>query len=582
MKTAGSECAASALALGLGGLVLAAALVAQDTGDFRFGEVVDVELVNVEVWVTDGRGLPVTGLQVDDFEILEDGEPVVITHFAEVAEERPAGMSLERALEPPGGPQPAVRTPTIEPSHLVLYFDQLHLRPASRNQLIDDLRGFLVAEKVPPERVLILSQDESLKMEASFGSSWLELEEALDRVAKSAPVGGRVASEKRLAIRSLQDEWRLAQERIAASGGRTPGTADALCDFFLPRAVQDIEAYARETRGRIVVTLDHLASAASFLTGVPGVKTLLFMSDALERAPGADLVAFMRTLCPTQQGAPLLILSDELGRDFERLTRHANANRVTIYTLQALGLQSGVSGGADQASIDFRGAAAFDLAVRNNERHGLSMLAAETGGRAIFNRNEFDVELDKIASEMARYYSLAYEPPPGGDKSEHRIEVRLKSKELQTRHRRGYRDKSQDTRMTERLQAAIYLGLVDNPLDIRLAAGTLRVVNDNRVSLPLHVLVPAERIAFLPTDEESIAQLSLQISTRDTRTQKGIFEHRAFRVRQPSGPNQDLLSLVVELEVPPGVHLVAVGLRDDATLESSFVSTTVELNPSAR
>ena len=48
-------------------------------------------------------------------------------------------------------PQP----PAIDPSHLVIYFDQLHLKPAGRNRLIDDLRDFLAAERVPAERVLI-------------------------------------------------------------------------------------------------------------------------------------------------------------------------------------------------------------------------------------------------------------------------------------------------------------------------------------------------------------------------------------------------------------------------------------------
>jgi hypothetical protein len=40
-----------------------------------------------------------------------------------------------------------------------------------------------------------------------------------------------------------------------------------------------------------------------------------------------------------------------------------------------------------------------------------------------------------------------------------------------------------------------------------------------------------------------------------------------------------MVNLVMDLEVPPGVHLVAVGVRDDATRDTSFVSTTVEVHP---
>ena len=36
-----------------------------------------------------------------------------------------------------------------------------------------------------------------------------------------------------------------------------------------------------------------------------------------------------------------------------------------------------------------------------------------------------------------------------------------------------------------------------------------------------------------------------------------------------------------ERTLPEGVHLVAVGLRDDATSESSFVTTMLELRATA-
>ena len=557
-------------------LLTSSLLTAQEAEDFGFGEIVQVQLVNVEVWVADRQGRPIHGLSADDFEILEDGHLVPITHFAEVVEEAPVASSLERTLRAAEESE-TFRTPDVQPSHLVVYFDQLHLHPSSRNRVVEDLREFLGREGVPPERVLILSQEEGLRTEVSFGSSWLQIDEGLTRLAKTTTAGTRVEAEKRLAVRNLQDEWRRAREQTSSGGGRAGTNVDAACDAFLPRAVPDIEAFARESRARIALTLDHLASTASFLTGVPGVKTLLFVSDALERAPGADLTAYVKTLCPTQR-APLLILADELGAEFDRLTRHANANRVTIYSMQASGLQASPTGGAERASLDFRGSAAFDLALRNNERDGLSMLAAETGGRTIFNRNEFGAELSRIANEMRSYYSLAYEPPHGGDLGEHEIEVRVRNPSLVTRHRRGYRDKSADARMSERLQGAIYLGLVDNPLEVRLGAGELRVVEKGKLALPLHVLVPAERVTFLPTADGSKAQLSVQISSQDTRSGKGGFVQRVFRVDQPEDAAQELLSLVVDLEVPQGVHLVAVGLRDDVTLQSSFISTTLELS----
>ena len=563
-------------------LLLAVGSHAQEATDYQFSEVIDVQLVNVEVWVTDGEGRPVQGLTADAFEVLEDGKPVEISYFAEIQGNRPVLTELERVLAEPedeSAPPPPPSAPAGEPSHLVVYFDQLHLLPSSRKRAIEDLRDFLLKREVPPERVLILRQDQSLTTEVTFGSSWSELDEALSRLAESLPRGGLAASDKRLALRSLNDLW---EEALSRPEGNP-------CDRFLPRAITEIEAYAAETRQRIAVTLEHLASTASFLTGIPGVKTLLFVSDALERAPGTDLVSVTRDYCPTGQETSLLkkssmfLLADELSQEFRTLTRHANANRVTIYALQTEGLDYSFTQGAEQrSSPGYRASIAFDSAKRVGEREGMSILASETGGRTIFNRNEFGAELTQIAREMSSYYSLAYEPPHGGDQREHEIEVRLKQKGLNARHRRGYRDKSPDVQMTERLEAAIYLGLVDNPLGVRLGAGTVRPAGEKDwLTVPLHILVPAESVVFLPTETGVVAQLSVQVSTRNTVDQKGLFDHRAYRINWKTEADQELVSVALDLEVPPGVHLVAVGVRDDASRQMSFVSTTLEIQPAA-
>jgi VWFA-related protein len=552
-------------------LALASSIAAQIPEPYRFGELVEVQLVNVEAWVTDRKGQPVTGLTAADFEILEDGKPVAITHFAEIDGGREVLAGVERVLAAQGPEEASSEAPpeppAVDPHHLVIYFDQLHLKTAGRNRLIGDLRDFLAAEAVSAERVLILTQDYGLTTEVTFGSTWQEIDAALERITKTAPAGGRVALEKRLALQRLQDGWRLCKD----VGGSDP------CDCFLPRAGKEVELFARESRERISATMDHLASAASFLSGVPGVKTMLYLSDSLETSPGADLLSFTRGVCPVQEQSPGFIVSDQLGLAFRRLTRHANANRVTIYSLQAAGLEGSFTGSAAQVALDSQGIRGLDTAVRVNERDGLANLAAETGGRAVFNRNDFDVELTKIGREMTSYYSLAYEPLHGGDELEHQIEVRVKDRKLRVRHRRGYRDKNPDARMTERLGGAVYLGLVDNPMGVRLGAGEIRSAAKGRVTIPLHIMVPAASVAFLPEEDSLAAHLSVQIGTRSTKNDKGIFEHSAFRIRRSTADETEMVGVVMELTLPEGVHVVAVGLRDDATRQSSIVTTTLDL-----
>ena len=49
-----------------------------------FGEVMEVNVVNVDVYATDKSGNRVTDLKIGDFQVLEDGKPVEITNFEAV------------------------------------------------------------------------------------------------------------------------------------------------------------------------------------------------------------------------------------------------------------------------------------------------------------------------------------------------------------------------------------------------------------------------------------------------------------------------------------------------------------------
>ncbi len=552
----------------------------QETDRPSFSEVLDVQLVNIEVWVSDRQGRPVTGLGPDDFEVREDGELVTVDFFNEVTGAVSARLAAEADDPAPPEPEQTATRGPVNPAHLVLYFDELHLGPASRKQAIEDLRAMLDAETFPAERVLVFRQDRNLVTEAYFGSSRDDLDAALERIGASPGMGGQSQQAKSLAIQRLNQLWKDSRALASQGSGRRT-TAPAPCEPFMRRALPEVESAARTGRDRIAATLDHLTSAVRFLAALPGVKTMLYISDSLERTPGSDLRAFITGLCPASDRFRSLSPVAELSGAFHQLTRHAAANRVTIYSLQTSGLRPGFLSSAEQASVDFQGANPFNSSMREAERDGMAVLADETGGRAIFNRNRFAGELEQIVDEMASYYSIAYRPLHGGDRGEHRIRVRVRDRNVQVRHRRGYRDKSSDQRMTEQLDGALYLGLLDNPLGVRLGAGRLRSAGGGKRRLPLHVMVPAARVAFLPFEDRQMAQIQVQVASRHAESGRVIRDEKSFLVEMPPDRETRLLDLVFNLEIPDGLNMVAVGVRDDATRETAFVSTTLAMGERA-
>jgi VWFA-related protein len=543
-------------------------------------DVIDSYLVNVEVWVTDSKGRPITGLAQSDFEIREDGEIVEASHFREVRGTESDGRAhrLESAA-----PAESAATVAIgdEQAHLVFYFDLVHLSRAGHSQIMEDLRRFLASGSIEPGRVMLLKQSSAgLVAVAPFGSNQAHLETGLDALAAEKPRGNEPEFDKRLALKRMELIWEDEK--------RKPGDP---CVRFPRRALAEVEQYAQQRREQISPSLALLGDTAAYLSAVPGMKTLVYLGDRLETAPGRGLLTFIDALCPpARRDRTPLDISTDLISPFESLTRHANANRVTIYAFQTSGLRANFLMSAEMSNTDLvAGGGRIDFAMRSSERAGLSFLATQTGGRAEFSRNRFDKELTRLAAEMSSYYSLAYVPPHGGDGRQHKIEVEVRresardgggGKNLVVRHRRSYVDKSSDERMSERLQGAVHLGLVSNPLDVRLAAGALEARQGDRYLLPLHVMVPAERVVFLPDGTEERAQLELVVTAYSEKKLVGS-AHETFRIPRPATSEEKTLDLVMNVEIGAGRHLLAVGLRDRASLEASYVSTSVEVGAAA-
>ncbi|WP_348245888.1 LPS export ABC transporter periplasmic protein LptC, partial [Salmonella enterica] len=71
-----------ALVATAGGLAAQEAASSESAEDDRpFLETVDVNVINVDVYVTDRDGNPITGLDADDFEVYENGRLMKVTNF---------------------------------------------------------------------------------------------------------------------------------------------------------------------------------------------------------------------------------------------------------------------------------------------------------------------------------------------------------------------------------------------------------------------------------------------------------------------------------------------------------------------
>jgi hypothetical protein len=352
------------------------------------------------------------------------------------------------------------------------------------------------------------------------------------------------------------------------------------CDDFVDRVEPAVVSWAAREASATSSSLSRLGDATSFLSGLDGPKTVLYVSDGLGMTPGSSATGFVRGLCPAfQTDLEVDTLPQEMSQLFHQLTLRASANRITFHAIQGSGLARALSGTASGASTDHRGVRSFQRSFETGSRQALSLLAEETGGRVIMGRSGLARELELLSDEMSGYYSLAYTPPARSESTNHRIEVNLDDRSLTVRHRRGYSDKTKDQWLTERLESALYLGLVDNPLEARLGAGSVVAKSDGVYTLPLHVVVPAAHLTFSDWQDEPMARVEVRILALDTANRTLAMTDRVAALPRPGDGASDTADVRLEIDLAAGVHAVAVAVRDQTSGEASFISTTIDVSP---
>ena len=594
---------------------------AQVPPETTFGEAVDVNVVNVDVYVTDKAGRPVSGLRKDDFELLEDGKRVEITNF-EAQASVPSPPPPAPAVPAPPGATAAPPPPAGgDPLHLVVYVDNVNVQPAHRARALQQLGSFLDRETGPGDQVMVVTDDMGgLHVRQAFTDDRAALARALDEVTRLSAQGGENDRSRRTAL----DAMYMIQEEALALGNVDNKFADENAEpLEVPcpvRIADPIKSYAESSRVAVLRTIASLKLFVNSLSGLPGRKVLLHVSDGVSVTPGEELFQVLQELCggggassgatgsaadPASQTvdarqfgarsyqasqAMLDAQSYSTADEWTELAAHANANRVTLYTLQASGLEansaaSAESMGGGREQVLRTGSVLF--IETNNRRDSLNVLASDTGGRAIFNANDLVPELERIQQDLESYYSLGFAPRRAGDGREHRIEVKVRRDGLQVRNRRSYRDKSPLERSADRTLAALFYGTEENPLEVRLDVGEVRPAEGKTFNVPLHLRIPLFKL-FLQDNLQTqalVGKVRLLVATQGA--DGGISRVRQVEVPIRIPRDKALVALGknfqydLTLTLASGDQRVAVGIVDAATAQASYLARNVRVGEEA-
>lgn len=549
-----------------------------------FGELVHVEIINIDVYVTDKQGEPVHGLTQDDFLLFVDGKAAPISNFYAISstEEEPAQRKDPLAPEVPPIASPAQEQATGEEPkpadqrlYVVVYIDNYNLTPGNRNRVLSELRLFLDRELEPDDQVMLASYDRSLHLRHPFTSDHQQISRALLDLEE-------ISAQRVHRDRERQDLFALVND-VDFQHRRDDGTVG----YSEGVALNQLQAYAGSVRNDMHYTIDSLSRVVESLAGSPGRKALVYVSDGIPMIAGEDLFYFINQ---RYEGAMSLVTLTEynLSRRFEELAAKANANRVSFYMIDARGLTVGSSGTVEQASAGDAGQQAFiDSIWVNNLQQPLQLLADETGGKAILNANRILPDLLEMGSDFKNYYSLGFSPQTAGDGRYHSIEVKLKDpKGLEVRHRSGYRHKSTESQMIDGTLSALNLDLQDNPLRAEVRFGTPTRRSDGNFDIPIDLLVPFEQLTLLEQDGTYYGQLRVWFAAKDESDRSTEAHQIPVDIRIPSDRIGETAGRTytysLELVMESGYHDFAVGMRDELGARQAFLRRGIDVGGEAR
>jgi VWFA-related protein len=501
---------------------------------FRSG----LSLISVDVIVRDKAGAVVRGLTQADFEVREDGKPQDISSFSfeeittkAVPAIESAGLlegveaKVKEAAAPKTADLPVPMTSDMLAGRrlITLVFDVSSMQPEDVQRAVDSARKYVDEKMTQADLIAVTTVGSTLTVLTDFTADRAKVSNALATLAYTEGT---------------------ATEAPAASTAGTDEAAAAADDTVTVADAAELDMFNNDVRLRALKTL------AEALSPIEQKKAILYFSAGMQRS-GQDNQVELRSA----------------------INAAVRAN-VAIYAIDTRGLQAVVPGG-DARQASGRGQDMFSgrgvqqqFAQLASSQDTLTSLAADTGGRAFTDSNDFGEAFARVQRDMSAYYLLGYSSTNATkDGRFRRIQVRVKRDGFHVEARAGYyadRDFTHTSR-TDRdaqLEEQLFTAMSPTDLPVLVTGSWFRLAAD-KYYVPIALTVPGSAVP-VANDKDPVT-LDVLGMVRDERN----FPVGRFRetLKLPPGTGTTLAGKQILYQsgvtLPPGRFSVKVVVREN-------------------
>jgi VWFA-related protein len=370
---------------------------------FRTG----INFVRVDVIVSDRAGNPVGDLKQTDFEVLEDGKPQKIETFRLVRIDSSAPVETTRGIRSRADEETAAADDNAR--IFVFFLDDYHVRLGNSMAARRPMSEFVQNNLGPRDLVAVmypLTPLDGVQLTRDHQSVIRAIERFEGRKFNYDP---RNSIEERYALYPAE-----VVERI-----RRQVTMSALEGLSVKLGA------LREGRKAIVFISEGFTSVLPPQLRDP-IASMPGMGNPNRRNPNAGMGNI------NEDRADFLGQVD-IQQEMREVFNAANRSNTAIYAVDPRGLATGEFDINENVNLSRSG----DSLRQTQDT--LRVLAEETDGRAIVNRNDLGKAMQQIVTDSSAYYLIGYnstEAPQDG--KFHEIKVRVKRPGAQVRARKGY------------------------------------------------------------------------------------------------------------------------------------------------
>ncbi|MEA2339325.1 MAG: hypothetical protein QOE82_3332 [Thermoanaerobaculia bacterium] len=521
---------------------------------------VDVNVVNVDVTVTDSHGRPVMNLTNADFEIFEDGKPMKISNFSLVQH------TVQKTTTSGATPTPAqqVSTPSVPNRKLLILIDNNYLEKQERDRAIRTIEAYLQSSEFQGDWALA-AIGHTIQPVQLFTSDKALLHPAFDK------------------IRNMPTNAVYHEIDRSILSDRTRKILDFGSDYDYGEAIR---FNSREQTFRNVMTLRNTARAvadmAESYSADEGKKFMILVTGGMES--NTSYTSYDKSTDRQMQQLRL-----DMAKIVDAMVREANAANFTIHVINAKsrGMQapqhdvenrsSGINLSAQNIYLGRWGTDPID--TTDLDSIPLSV-ALGTGGMYLPSANLTE-SIQRIDTQTSNFYSLGYTPAHSGDRRYHTIKVKVHRPNVMVANRVGYYDLSPDDRLEESLHARLTFDHPVGALPVKMSLGTPRTTSERTIVLPVQAKLPMANVTLLPRDNGYVGRVHVYLSIFDQNGRNVGFHHQTQEVsmteKQHEKQGDEPFKYSMNLRLKKGDFTVVVTMRDELSNELGSVVQDIKL-----